>query len=37
VVPRSEFLRFVTHNHGVAMSLERLASQRLKRPVFPVA
>lgn len=37
VVPRSEFLRFVTHNHGVAMAVERLASQRLKRPVFPVA
>jgi CRP-like cAMP-binding protein len=37
VVPRSEFLRFVTHNHGVAMALERLASQRLRQPVFPVA
>jgi CRP-like cAMP-binding protein len=37
VVPRSEFLRFVTHNHGVALAIERIASQRLRQPVFPVA
>lgn len=36
VVPRNEFLRFVTHNHGVALAVERLASQRLRRAVFPV-
>jgi CRP-like cAMP-binding protein len=37
VVPRSEFLRFVTHNHGVALAIERIASQRLRQPVFPVS
>ena len=37
VVPRSEFLRFVTHNHSVALAVEKIASQRLRRPVFPVA
>jgi hypothetical protein len=36
VVARNEFLRFVTHNHGVALAVEKLASQRLRRPVFPV-
>ena len=37
VVSRSDFLRFVTHNHGVALAMERIASQRLRQPVFPVA
>jgi CRP-like cAMP-binding protein len=37
VVSRSDFLRFVTHNHGVALAIERIASQRLRQPVFPVA
>jgi len=35
-VPRSEFLRFVTHNHRVALSLERIASDRLGHPLFPL-
>jgi len=35
-VPRSEFLRFVTHNHRVAMSLERIASDRLGHALFPL-
>lgn len=35
-VHRSDFLRFLTHNHHVAISLEGIASQRLGRPVFPL-
>lgn len=35
-IPRSEFLRFVTHNHAVALELERVSSERLGRPIFPV-
>jgi len=35
-VPRTEFLRFVTHNHRVALSLERIASERLGHALFPL-
>jgi CRP-like cAMP-binding protein len=35
-IPRAEFLRFVTHNHAVALELERVSSERLGRPIFPV-
>lgn len=35
-MPRSEFIRFVTHNYHVALGLERIASERLSRPVFPL-
>ncbi|MFO1446672.1 MAG: cyclic nucleotide-binding domain-containing protein [Opitutaceae bacterium] len=35
-VQRTDFLRFVTHNHRVALSLEQVASKRLGRPIFPL-
>jgi CRP-like cAMP-binding protein len=35
-VQRTDFLRFVTHNHRVALSLEQIASRRLGRPIFPL-
>ena len=35
-VPRVDFIRFVTHNHNVAMSLETTSSRRLGRPIFPL-
>jgi CRP-like cAMP-binding protein len=35
-LPRNDFLRFVTHNHLVALELERVSSQRLGRPIFPL-
>ena len=35
-IPRQEFLRFVAHNHAVALKLERVSSQRLGRPIFPL-
>jgi CRP-like cAMP-binding protein len=36
VIARAEFIRFVTHNYAVALELERVSSQRLGRPIFPV-
>ncbi len=36
-IPRKEFLRFVAHNHTVALELERVSSQRLGRPIFPLS
>ncbi len=36
VVNRTDFLRFVTHNHTVALQIERIASQRLGRPLYPI-
>lgn len=36
VIARNEFLRFVTHNYSVALELERVSSERLKRPIFPL-
>jgi CRP-like cAMP-binding protein len=35
-IARREFMRFVTHNHTVAMELERVSSDRLGRPIFPL-
>jgi CRP-like cAMP-binding protein len=35
-IPRREFLRFVAHNYTVALKLERVSSQRLGRPIFPL-
>jgi len=35
-VPRQEFFRFVTHNHAVALELERVSSARLGYPIFPL-
>jgi len=35
-IPRREFLRFVAHNYTVAMELERVSSQRLGHPIFPL-
>jgi len=35
-IDRLEFLRFVTHNYTVALELERVSSQRLGHPIFPL-
>jgi CRP-like cAMP-binding protein len=35
-IPRQDFLRFVTHNHTVALELESVSSARLGRPIFPL-
>jgi CRP-like cAMP-binding protein len=35
-IPRTELLRFVTHNYTVALELERVSSERLGRPLFPL-
>ena len=35
-IDRLEFLRFVTHNHSVALELERVSSKRLGHPIFPL-
>jgi CRP-like cAMP-binding protein len=35
-IPRTELLRFVTHNYTVALELERVSSERLGRPIFPL-
>lgn len=35
-ISRPDFIRFVTHNHLVALELERVSSQRLGRPIFPL-
>jgi CRP-like cAMP-binding protein len=35
-ITRQEFLRFVTHNHTVALELEQVSSERLGRPLFPL-
>lgn len=35
-IPRAEFFRFVTHNHSVALELERVSSARLGYPIFPL-
>lgn len=35
-IPRTEFIRFVTNNYAVALELERVSSERLGRPIFPV-
>lgn len=36
-MPRKEFMRFVTHNHTVAIELERVSSKRLGHPIFPLS
>ena len=36
VVNRLDFIRFMARNHHVALQMERLCSQRLGRPVFPL-
>jgi CRP-like cAMP-binding protein len=35
-IDRNSFLRFMTHNHHVALALERISSARLGHPVFPL-
>ncbi len=35
-IQRKEFLRFVAHNYSVALELERVSSERLGRPIFPM-
>jgi CRP-like cAMP-binding protein len=35
-IPRTELLRFVTHNYTVALEIERVSSERLGRPLFPL-
>jgi CRP-like cAMP-binding protein len=35
-IERGAFLRFMTHNHHVALALERISSSRLGRPIFPL-
>lgn len=35
-ISRQDFLRFVTHNHLVALELEQVSSKRLGRPIFPL-
>jgi len=35
-IRRREFLRFVTHNYSVAIELERVSSDRLGHPIFPL-
>ncbi len=35
-IQRAELLRFVTHNYTVALELERVSSERLGRPIFPL-
>jgi CRP-like cAMP-binding protein len=35
-IDRASFLRFMTHNHHVALQLERISSARLGRPIFPL-
>lgn len=35
-IHRKEFLRFVAHNYSVALELERVSSERLGRPIFPM-
>jgi len=35
-VSRTDFMRFVTHNHTVALELERVSSERLGHPIFPL-
>jgi CRP-like cAMP-binding protein len=35
-IPRVELLRFVTHNYTVALEIERVSSERLGRPLFPL-
>lgn len=36
-IPRREFLRFVAHNYTVALELERVSSERLGYPIFPLS
>lgn len=35
-IRRTELLRFVTHNFTVALELERVSSERLGHPIFPL-
>jgi CRP-like cAMP-binding protein len=35
-IARTELLRFVTHNYTVALEIERVSSERLGRPLFPL-
>lgn len=35
-IDRNSFLRFMTHNHHVALALERISSARLGHPIFPL-
>jgi CRP-like cAMP-binding protein len=35
-IDRTSFLRFMTHNHHVALRLEKISSRRLGHPIFPL-
>jgi CRP-like cAMP-binding protein len=35
-IDRTSFLRFMTHNHHVALQLEKISSRRLGHPIFPL-
>jgi CRP-like cAMP-binding protein len=35
-IDRTSFLRFMTHNHHVALQLEKISSYRLGHPIFPL-
>lgn len=35
-IDQASFLRFMTHNHHVALQLEKISSARLGRPIFPL-
>lgn len=35
-IDRESFLKFITHNHHVAIQLEKISSARLGRPIFPM-
>lgn len=35
-IAKKDFLRFVTHNYAVALTLEHVSSARLGRPIFPL-
>ncbi|MFA6960293.1 MAG: cyclic nucleotide-binding domain-containing protein [Opitutaceae bacterium] len=35
-IDRTSFLRFMTHNHHVALQLEKISSRRLGYPIFPL-
>lgn len=37
LISKADFLRFVTHNPLVSLQLEEISSQRLGRPIFPLA
>lgn len=35
-IDREQFLRFMTHNYSVGLQVERISTQRLGHPIFPL-